>query len=102
MYDVAYQMIMQNAVDVNNIDKNGNNSLHYLLSKFDKKHIIVQQMCDIAIKKYGCNINEVNNNGYSPFLYAVKKGQIEAIKYVIKFNSNNYKQFNVHSLGGKE
>jgi len=108
LYDIAEKIIKLRTVKPNARDSNGNTIFHYLLAKYSscpqKSALILSELLENHI----CNVNAKNNTNIAPLHCAAKKNQIEAIKYVIAYNSGsngiknlNKNYFDFNTKGGK-
>lgn len=68
----AIKEVLENGFDVNQQDKDGDTSLHLLMSRNDDEPII--DVCILLLEK-GANINISNNDGNTPLHLAIMEDQ---------------------------
>ncbi|KRX10961.1 Ankyrin repeat-containing domain [Pseudocohnilembus persalinus] len=71
--------------NVNQSDGEGNTPLHYLFAIFNKDPTEAQKLGDLLLQNKA-DPNLTNQDGWSPIHIAVKKGSLDALKFIINFN----------------
>ena len=71
--------------EVNQLDKDGNNALHYLLMYFDSNTESSREKV-MELLDSGINANHYNNESFTPLHFAIKYKQIQAIKFWVQAN----------------
>lgn len=83
-------------------DKHGNTALHYLMACFDKDVKVYKQAFQGVMKKENVDPNVLNKDGWAPIHIAIKKGSVDAVKYIILHNNRDHKKFNLNLKGGRK
>ena len=78
------KFLLRNGADPNFGDNEGNVSLHLIMSIFDKNPSESAQICEYLLKNKA-NPNIKNNDLWSPVHLATRRGQIDAIKWMILY-----------------
>ena len=75
--------IIDQGVDVNERDRNGDSALHYAVSKERSQHI------KLLIER-GANVNAVNGRGISVLRYAARTGNAEIVEMLLQAGAKLY------------
>lgn len=75
----------QRYIDVNVVNEEGNNALHYLFMNFYINPTFAKSIAKCLIKK-GININAKNKQDFSPLHLAILSNQHDALLYAIDYN----------------
>jgi hypothetical protein len=85
-----YKFLISKKIDVSITDKNGNTPLHIMCLKAYFSHKLFFNIIQDLVK-HNINLNQVNSNGESPFVIALKKRcQLKYIKKFIDIGANPY------------
>lgn len=77
--------LLKYGADINSCDVDGNNSLHVLLCLFDSDITNSTKIGELLIS-YGCDPNAFNHQKWTPAHLAIKRGQMEAVKWILEYN----------------
>jgi cytohesin len=72
------QDLLKRGANPNQKDKDGNSSLHYLMTIYNRDPNFAEKICSLLLKN-GADPNARNNDGWTPLLIATRKGCFEAI-----------------------
>ncbi|KRX05560.1 Ankyrin repeat-containing domain [Pseudocohnilembus persalinus] len=101
------QDLLKRGANANQTDNEGNAPLHYLMTIYHRNYKMSEKICQLLLH-YGANPNLKNDEGFTPIHLAAKKGQVEAIKFVLRYNNNiayhdhTVIPFNLTKKGGNE
>jgi ankyrin repeat protein len=73
-------------VNVHSLNPNGSNCMHILFANFSFGEGNDSERLANSLISHGIDMNLVDNNGLSPIHVAIKKNQLDALKYASKFN----------------
>lgn len=76
-------------------DVDGNNALHVLMCLFDSDVTNNKKIAELLIN-YGVNPNGFNKQKWTPAHLAIKRGQMEAVKWILDFNSAKNENHNIN------
>lgn len=79
--------------DINTLDKDGNNLLHFLLMNFDKD-VEENREKVIELINAGIETNHYNRDAFTPLHLAFKNRQIHAIRFCVEVNLNSISEDN--------
>lgn len=94
--------LLKRGANPNQKDKDGNSSLHYLFTIYNRNQPNMEKMAQ-SLLQYGADPNMKNNENWSPIHIVMKKGNIEALRFMIKYNESmkgTKKIFNLNEQGG--
>lgn len=100
--------ILKKGGNPNLTDQDGNSPLHYILSAFSKDPKYAAKIATLILQ-YGGDTNLRNDDGWCPIHLAVKRDQLDAIKFILAFNADLQKSkpayikpFNINKRGGED
>ena len=82
------KFLLRSGADPNSTDNEGNVSLHLIMSIFDKNPSESAQICESLLRNKA-NPNIKNNDLWSPIHLAARRGQIDAMKWMIIYTMKN-------------
>ena len=85
------KMLLENDSDINLVDNECNNALHYVFKSRQNRHHLIKLLID-----KGIYVNSQNKNGTSPLQLASKFGDYEAVKELLDCNASIYVVDNVN------
>lgn len=78
--------LLKYGANVQICDVDGNNALHVLMCLFDSDASNNKKIAELLIN-FGVNPNGFNKQKWTPAHLAIKRGQMEAVKWILDFNS---------------
>ena len=101
--------LLKYGADANKCDIDGNNSLHVLMCLFDSDPVNYKKIAELLIS-YGLNPNALNKHKWCAVHLAIKRGQIEGVKWILEYNelrknelaNNDVLEFNSEESEGYE
>lgn len=77
--------LLKHGADTNCVDFEKNTPLHLLFSIFTKDSKTSAEIANMLIE-YGADPNKRNNDGWAPIHLAVRRGQNDCVKWIVKHN----------------
>ena len=94
------QDLLRKGGDPNSTDQQGNTPLHLLFSTFSNNVQKAEKMAKILME-FNSNTHIKNKEMWNCLHLAVKLEQVEALKWVINYNNNERKDFDLDEVGGE-
>lgn len=102
-YELA-EALLETGADFNEVGADGNTPYHILFSIFTRETIKYCKIGELLIKYNIKGRNQLNHHGWGPIHIAIRKGNLECLKWTKKANeylkANNMKEFDF-DLAGK-
>jgi ankyrin repeat protein len=106
-FKLAMEVLKGDKVNVHSLNPNGSNCLHILFANYSFGEGEESKQLANALIAHGIDMNLVDNNGLSPIHVAIKKNQIEALRYAVNYNKRadgtrggRIFEFNIHGKKG--
>ena len=80
-------MIENYGADATILNQNKSNLLHILFANYNMNLKYASKLADLLIEK-GVSLNLIDREHKTPLLVALKKSQIEAVKYAHNYNTS--------------
>jgi ankyrin repeat protein len=77
--------LLKHGADPNSADLELNTPLHLLFSIFGKDSVTAAEIAFMMIE-FGADPNHLNVDGWAPIHLAIRRGQIDCIRWIIKHN----------------
>lgn len=97
------EALLETGADFNEADADGNSPYHILFSIFTKETIKYCKIGELLIKYDIKGRNQINHHGWAPIHIAIRRGNIECLKWIKKANeylrNHNIKEFDFDLAG---